>query len=111
MVKSLLYNLVDNASKAMDEGGIIGMNASAIAGGCQFQVVDDGRGMEPSELSRITEAFYRVDKARSREVGRSGLGLSLCSRIVEYHNGQMDIQSELKKGTRITVLFPNKFTV
>ncbi|MDY6179486.1 MAG: HAMP domain-containing protein, partial [Candidatus Faecousia sp.] len=65
LVKSLLYNLIDNASKAMDQGGIIGVKATAIPGGCQFYVADNGRGMEEKELARITEAFYRVDKSRS----------------------------------------------
>ncbi len=103
LVKSLLYNLVDNASKAMDNGGIIAVRATVIPGGCQFQVVDNGRGMEKAELAKITEAFYRVDKARSRSQGGAGLGLALCKQIVELHNGNISFASEPGKGTRVTV--------
>ena len=103
LVKSVLYNLIDNASKAMDSGGIIGVKATAIPGGCQFYVADNGRGMEEKELARITEAFYRVDKSRSRAQGGAGLGLALCKQIVELHNGTISFFSEPGKGTRVTV--------
>ena len=108
LVKSLLYNLVDNASKAMDDGGIIAVHGVAIPGGCQFQVVDNGRGMEPEELNKITEAFYRVDKARSRSQGGAGLGLALCKQIVELHNGTIHFASMPGKGTRVTVTLYGK---
>ena len=103
LVKSLLYNLIDNASKAMDNGGIIAVRATVISGGCKIQVVDNGRGMEQTELAKITEAFYRVDKARSRSQGGAGLGLALCKQIVELHNGNISFASEPGKGTRVTV--------
>ena len=108
LVKSLLYTLVDNASKAMDAGGIIAVRATAIPGGCQFQVVDNGRGMEKAELAKITEAFYRVDKARARSQGGAGLGLSLCKQIAELHHGNISFASELGKGTRVTVTLYGK---
>ena len=108
LVKSVLYNLVDNASKAMDDGGIIAVRATAIPGGCQFQVVDNGRGMEKAELAKITEAFYRVDKARARSQGGAGLGLSLCKQIAELHNGNISFASEPGKGTRVTVTLYGK---
>jgi signal transduction histidine kinase len=103
LVKSLLYNLVDNASKALDSGGIIALRATATVQGCQFQVADNGRGMEPEALSHITEAFYRVDKVRSRSQGGAGLGLALCKRIVELHRGTIHFASIPGKGTRVTV--------
>ena len=103
LVKSLLYNLIDNASKAMDSGGIIGVKATAIPGGCQFYVADNGRGMEEKELARITEAFYRVDKSRSRAQGGAGLGLALCKQIVELHNGSIHFDSKPGAGTQVTV--------
>lgn len=108
LVKSLLYNLVDNASKAMDNGGIIAVHGVAIPGGCQFQVVDNGRGMAPEELTKITEAFYRVDKARSRSQGGAGLGLALCQQIAELHNGSIQFTSTPGKGTRVTVTLYGK---
>ncbi len=103
LVKSLLYNLIDNASKAMDSGGIIAVKGSAFPGGCQFIVADNGRGMEEKELSKITEAFYRVDKSRSRQQGGAGLGLSLCKRIAQLHWGDISFSSAPGKGTRVTV--------
>lgn len=108
LVKSLLYNLIDNAAKAMDDGGIITVQASIVPGGCQFQVMDNGRGIEPEELSKITEAFYRVDKVRSRNQGGAGLGLALCKQIVELHNGNIHFDSEPGKGTRVTVILYGK---
>lgn len=104
LVKSLLYNLIDNASKAIDSGGIIGVKATAIPGGCQFYVADNGRGMEEKELARITEAFYRVDKSRSRAQGGAGLGLSLCNEIVQYHGGELQFESIEGKGTCVSVI-------
>ena len=108
LVKSVLYNLIDNASKAMDSGGIIGVKATAIPGGCQFYVADNGRGMEEKELARITEAFYRVDKSRSRAQGGAGLGLALCKQIVELHNGSIHFDSKLGAGTQVTVTLYGK---
>ena len=108
LVKSLVYNLIDNASKAIEGEGIIAVKATAIPGGCEIQVVDNGRGMEADQLSRVTEAFYRVDKARSRSQGGAGLGLALCKQIVELHNGDLRFASEPGKGTRVTVTLYGK---
>jgi len=103
LVKSLVYNLVDNAAKAMDAEGIIAVKGTLIPGGCEILVADNGRGMEQAELSRITEAFYRVDKSRSRQQGGAGLGLALCQQIVQLHNGSLRFQSKPGVGTRVTV--------
>ncbi len=108
LVKSLLYNLIDNASKAMEGEGIIVLTASIIQGGCQFEVVDNGRGMEQDELSKITDAFYRVDKVRSRAQGGAGLGLALCKQIVEIHKGNIQFDSVPGKGTRVKVALYGK---
>lgn len=108
LVKSLLYNLVDNAAKAMDGEGVIAVKAGPIPGGCQFQVADNGRGMEEAELSRITEAFYRVDKSRSRKQGGAGLGLALCREIVELHQGSLKFHSAPGTGTRVLVTIYGK---
>ena len=108
LVKSVLYNLVDNASKAMDGGGIIAVQAVSILDGCQFHVVDNGHGMEQEELSKITEAFYRVDKARARSQGGAGLGLALCKQIVELHDGSINFTSVPGKGTHVTVTLYGK---
>ena len=109
LVKSLLYNLVDNASKAIEKNGVIAIRAIHKPHGCQFQIADNGRGMEQQELERITEAFYRVDKARSRSQGGAGLGLALCKQIVQLHQGAIRFESDPGKGTRVTVdLFPEE---
>ena len=103
LVKSLLYNLLDNACKAMDDGGTVILSASIITDGCQFRVEDTGRGMPPEELTKITDAFYRVDKARARSQGGAGLGLTLCKQIAQLHNGNLQFTSQPGKGTTVTV--------
>ena len=103
LVKSLLYNLVDNAGKAIDGEGAVAVRGTLIPGGCELRVTDNGRGMEEVELSRITEAFYRVDKSRSRQQGGAGLGLALCRRIAEFHGGYIRFASTPGSGTQVTV--------
>ena len=106
LFKSLLYNLMDNARKAMDSGGRISIQSEMVGTGCRIRVIDDGRGMPQEALRRITEAFYRVDKSRSRAQGGAGLGLALCKRIVELHRGTITFSSKEGVGTCVTVLFP-----
>lgn len=103
LVKSLLINLADNARKALDEGGQIYIESKILSDGCVIRVADNGKGIPESELARITDAFYRVDKSRSRAQGGVGLGLSLCSEIVALHNGTMSFESAIGKGTVVTV--------
>ena len=103
LFKSLLFNLMDNARKAMDKGGQIMIQCEMIPDGCRIQVVDNGRWMPEEALNRVTEAFYRVDKSRSRAQGGAGLGLALCSRIVELHHGDIRFSSREGVGTCVTV--------
>ena len=103
LVKSLLYNLVDNAAKAIDGEGNIIVRGTRIPNGCEIVVTDNGRGMEEGEISHITEAFYRVDKSRSRQQGGAGLGLALCRQIAELHGGNLKFASTPGAGTRVTV--------
>ena len=103
LVKSLIINLVDNSRKGMDGPGIIYILSSMTEDGCVIQVVDNGRGIPQEELGRITEAFYRVDKSRSRAQGGAGLGLALCREIALLHNGDIHIKSVLGKGTSVSV--------
>ena len=74
-----------------------------LPGGLELQIVDNGCGMEQEELSRITEAFYRVDKSRSRAQGGAGLGLTLCKKIVDLHHGTMLFRSVKGSGSWVTV--------
>jgi len=72
----------------------------------RLSVRDEGDGIAPDHLPRLTERFYRVDEARSRAVGGTGLGLAIVKHISERHQGQLDIESEVGKGTRVSVTFP-----
>lgn len=92
-----LGNLLDNARKASAEGGCIYLTGAREG----LFIRDEGRGIPPEELSRITEPFYMVDKSRSRKEGGAGLGLSLCSQIARLHGGTLDIESQVGRGTRI----------
>ncbi len=102
LVKSLLINLVDNARKAMEGAGAVFILSEMTPEGCRLSVTDNGRGIPEEEVSRITEAFYRVDKSRSRAQGGVGLGLALCDEIVRLHGGELIIRSVLGRGTIIT---------
>lgn len=103
LFKSLLYNLVDNAIKASREGGKI-----QVCGYFEEQefvviVEDEGVGIPKDELEKIIEAFYMVDKVRGRARGGAGLGLALCTEIVQLHRGTMKFDSEQNHGTRVTI--------
>ncbi len=100
LIKSLIINLLDNSRKAIIGQGKIILNGKRIsATEYTITVEDNGKGIPEQELSRITEAFYMVDKSRSRACGGAGLGLSLCQQIVELHNGEMRFESALGQGT------------
>ncbi len=109
LLLSLLGNLVDNSCKACTSGGSIrveGCLAEEPAGRCyRICVADDGRGMPEDEVDKVTEAFYMVDKSRARREGGAGLGMAICSRIIEAHGARWEIASALGKGTTITMYF------
>lgn len=105
LMESLLVNLVDNALKATDSGGSIMVKAYEKSGKKIFEVVDTGRGIPESELGKITDAFYMVDKSRSRKEGGSGLGLALCVKIAEIHGGHLKIESQPGEGTTVKAIF------
>jgi len=100
---SLLLNLIDNARKAIDDGGEIRIKSKTSEGMCEIKISDNGRGIPEDELYKIRDAFYRVDKSRSRSQGGVGLGLRLCDEIAALHNGEIMFESELGKGTTVTV--------
>lgn len=103
LARSLLLNLIDNARKAMDHGGTILIRQEMTGDGCRICVQDEGRGIPPESLAHLTEAFYRVDKARSREQGGVGLGLALCQEIVLLHHGTMRFENREGQGACVTV--------
>lgn len=102
LVRSLLINLIDNARKAMPEGGAITLTGCLTPDGCRLTVADTGCGIPASAVQHLTEAFYRVDKSRSRAQGGAGLGLTLCARIAAMHGGSLSFESAPGKGTRVT---------
>ena len=103
LVRSLVINLIDNGRKAMTNGGHIYVQTTMTDKGCIIQVKDDGRGMPKDAIAHITEAFYRVDKSRSRQQGGAGLGLALCENIIKLHNGNINFKSKENVGTIVNV--------
>lgn len=101
LFESLLINLIDNAAKASGEGCVI----SLIGNENQIIVRDEGCGIPEDEIARVMDAFYMVDKARSRKEGGCGLGLALCSRIAALHGAELLIESQMGKGTQVSVIF------
>ena len=100
---SLVVNLLENARRAMENGGVIKIMLSMTEEGCDLLIQDTGCGIPKDKLVHITEAFYRIDKARSRSFGGAGLGLSLCDRIAKIHNGSLSVESEVGIGTSVKV--------
>lgn len=103
LFQSLLINLLDNAKKSMEIGGNIFVDLKMTTQGCVLQVKDEGKGIPKESLKHLTEAFYRVDKSRARKNGSAGLGLSLCEKIVELHQGELLFESKEGVGTVVTV--------
>lgn len=103
LFQTLLINLLDNARKAMEDGGKITVAIRMTETGCILYVIDEGKGIPQEALKHLTEAFYRVDKARARSKGSAGLGLALCEKIVELHHGSMHFDSREGVGTIVRV--------
>ncbi len=103
---TLLNNLIDNALKASPEGSEISLRAEVKKEWMLLEVADQGIGMTTEQIAHIKEAFYRVDKSRSRAAGGAGLGLSICERIVQLHHGKLEFISEPGKGTTAQILLP-----
>jgi len=104
---SLCQNLLSNAIKYSPDGSKINVcwNLSEDGKAC-LKVTDNGEGIAPEHLSRLTERFYRINVSRSRTVGGTGLGLSIVKHIMENYGGSLDIQSELSVGSTFTACFP-----
>jgi two-component system phosphate regulon sensor histidine kinase PhoR len=109
--REILDNLVDNAVKYTPAGGTIRLCWWADGQTCCVEVRDTGIGIPESELPRVFERFYRVDKARSRELGGTGLGLSIVKHLAQAMQGNVRAASEVGKGTTFTVTLPRSGTV
>lgn len=103
LLLAAIKNLIDNACKASKEETDILVQGRVCEKCYEITVKDYGCGIAEDEIQRILEPFYMVDKSRSRKQGGAGLGLSLCSAIIRAHEGNMRIESELKKGTVVTI--------
>ncbi len=98
--------LVDNAVKYTPSGGRVSLRTSVDDGQAQLAVEDTGEGISPEHIPHLTTRFYRVDKARSRETGGAGLGLSIAQGIAEAHGGQLHISSQPGQGTTAMLVLP-----
>lgn len=99
-LEQVITNLVDNAVKYTPEGGTVAVSAFETDNGMlQVNISDTGIGIEAKHIPRLFERFYRVDKARSREMGGTGLGLSIVKHIVQYHGGDIWVESAVNKGS------------
>ncbi len=105
-LRELIAILLDNAIKYSDEGGSVRLEVRRAGGQALVAVSDNGRGIPPEALPRIFNRFYRVDKARSREMGGTGLGLAIAKWIVDCHRGTIGIDSAVGRGTTVTVELP-----
>ncbi len=105
-LSQILVNLVDNAVKYTPAGGEVRLVARRLDSRVEVAVADTGIGIPSTDLPRITERFYRVDKARSRELGDTGLGLAIVKHLVHAHGGELTIESELGKGTTVRFTLP-----
>lgn len=107
LLLSVCYNLLDNAVKAVGENGFILLKGTCAEQGYEIKVTDNGCGIPEQEIHRITEAFYMVDKSRSRKEGGAGIGMALCQKIIALHNGSLQVSSKLGEGTTVLLYFPN----
>jgi signal transduction histidine kinase len=106
-LKQLLLNLVTNALKYTPSGGKVSIAVKQEAGDALMIVADTGTGIPKEDIPYIFDRFYRVDKARARQMGGSGLGLSIAQWIAEVHRGRIRVESELGKGSIFTVQIPS----
>nr|WP_184404702.1 cell wall metabolism sensor histidine kinase WalK [Geomicrobium halophilum] len=102
-------NIISNAIKYSPEGGTVTVGSHIENGGAQIYIQDEGMGIPLKNQHKIFERFYRVDKARARNLGGTGLGLAIAKEIVVAHGGTINVSSEYHQGTRITIFLPSHF--
>ncbi|MGD9015666.1 MAG: ATP-binding protein, partial [Candidatus Omnitrophota bacterium] len=105
-IAQVLLNLMDNAIKYNNEGGSITILAKEKDNFIRIEISDTGVGIPEKDLPRLFERFYRIDKARSRELGGTGLGLSIVKHIIQAHNGEVFVQSIFGKGSTFSFTIP-----
>ncbi len=108
LIKTVLVNLIDNACKASEDGGLVEVEGSREEAGYRFSVRDYGVGIPAEEQHKVTRAFYMVDKSRARSKNGAGLGLALCAEILKLHGSVLEIESEAGRGSRIGFVLPGR---
>ncbi|MBP2699725.1 phosphate regulon sensor histidine kinase PhoR [Photobacterium lucens] len=107
-LRSAISNLVYNAVKHTPADADINVCWYRVANGARLEVTDSGEGIAAQHIHRLTERFYRVDKARSRETGGSGLGLAIVKHALSHHDSHLEIESELEKGSTFSFTLPSR---
>lgn len=105
-LRSAFGNLVSNAIRYTPEGGRVTVRWRVADDGARFEVEDTGIGVAPEHIPRLTERFYRVDKSRSRETGGTGLGLAIVKHVLLRHQGRLEVQSQLGRGSVFSAWLP-----
>lgn len=108
LIKQMMRALIDNGVKYSRDESEITLGLRQNEEEFILSILDEGIGIAKNDISQIFDRFYRVDKARTREMGGSGLGLSIVKWIVDIHQGKIVVDSELGNGTRIDIIFPKK---
>ncbi|MHC1722115.1 MAG: sensor histidine kinase [Aminipila sp.] len=103
LIKTVFINLIDNARKAIRQNGEIVVYGKIDNNDYTVSICDNGKGMEENELEKITQAFYMVDKSRSRKEGGVGLGLAICNEILRLHGSEIHFSSQIDVGTCVTI--------
>ena len=102
-IERVILNIISNSIKYTPENGVIKVYVGFVYNDAYIKIIDNGIGIPEKDLSRIFERFYRVDKARTRQMGGTGLGLAIAKEILEKNNGSIDIKSEQGKGTEVVI--------
>lgn len=105
-IHQAIVNLIENAIKYSKQNGKVKVALSSDTENAYISVIDYGEGIDEDELTNIFDRFYRVDKARSRETGGSGLGLHIVRQLVFMHSGRLEVKSEPQKGSEFTIILP-----
>ena len=110
-IKSAFANLLSNAIAYTQEGGEISVSWQRYGTKAKFSVKDNGPGIRPEDVNRLTERFYRIDKSRSRNTGGSGLGLAIVKHVLHHHNAELVINSRWQQGSEFSIIFDGKSTL
>ena len=108
LLEQAVVNLIDNAVKYSPEGSEVSVSLEQADDEIVIRVADHGPGIPREHLTRLFERFYRVDKARSRDLGGTGLGLSIVKHIAQVHGGRVSVESTLGRGSTFSVYLPRR---